>query len=73
MTAPSLAADRRLLRGAVEETLERLRGGLARPHAFAPRAVGTVRTVGRGVAVVEGLPGVRAEEILLFTDGTEGW
>ncbi len=34
--------------------------------------VGRVRSVGNGIALVEGLPGVKAEEIIRFPEGLEG-
>ncbi|MBN1312684.1 MAG: alternate F1F0 ATPase, F1 subunit alpha [Anaerolineae bacterium] len=36
------------------------------------REIGTVKSVGQGVAVVEGLPRVRSEELLRFGSGSEG-
>ena len=36
------------------------------------RKVGRVRSVGNGIAQVEGLPGVKAEEIIRFPGGLEG-
>ena len=65
--------DRRL-RQAVDDAFERLREA-RETHPGEPRLrqVGTVSTVARGVATVEGLKQVRAEELLLFAGGIQGW
>jgi F-type H+-transporting ATPase subunit alpha len=68
-----LATDRRALRGALAEGLERLERELDRYVAgVRAQPVGTVASVARGVAVVEGLAGVRAEELLRFRGGLAG-
>lgn len=44
----------------------------ARRHELKAQEVGRVRGVGNGIALVEGLPGVRAEELIRFPGGLQG-
>lgn len=58
---------------AIDQALDRL-AGLAGQDAsrLAIREVGTVRSVGHGIAVLSGLPGVRSEELVEFPGGVLG-
>lgn len=57
----------------IDRTLDRL-ARLSRDHVprLTIREVGTVQSVGHGVVVVSGLPGVRSEELVEFAGGTLG-
>lgn len=61
---------RRAVDGAFRETLDAVE---SYPRAPRLRQVGSVRTVARGVAVIDGLTGIRAEELLVFAGGVRGW
>lgn len=64
--SPSLTAD-------VERALDRLTDLTAEQRrGLVIREVGTVRSIGHGTAVLSGLPGVRAEELVEFAGGTLG-
>ncbi len=68
MTAPD-----RSLAEEIASALDRLTHEAGAHRArLAIREVGTVRSVGHGVAVVSGLPGVRSEELVEFRGGTLG-
>jgi len=62
-----MAREDRPLLSALEDAAARLSAVLERPvPPLSPREEGVVRQVGKGIAVVEGLPGVQAEELLRF-------
>lgn len=61
------------LAGALDGALAALRGAPGEGEfSLRAREVGVVRSVGHGVALVSGLPGVRAEELVRFEDGELG-
>jgi F-type H+/Na+-transporting ATPase subunit alpha len=62
-----------LLPDALRDELERLTE-VTRAYRAAPtmRELGTVTSVGGGIATVRGLPGVRADEVVRFAGGEEG-
>jgi F-type H+-transporting ATPase subunit alpha len=61
------------LQARLKETFAALdRAGAGHRAALRVREVGAVHYVGVGVALVEGLPGVRAEEVVEFPDGLVG-
>lgn len=61
------------LREALEQTLGALEDSLALPlDPTRRREVGRIRSVGHGVAVLEGLPEVCMEEVVLFSGGGRG-
>ena len=62
-----------MLPGALRAELERL-AEVTRAYRAAPtvRELGTVTSVGGGIATVHGLPGVRADEVVRFAGGEEG-
>ncbi len=61
------------LRQALDRATEALEQTIARHRArFVPREIGTVQSVGRGIAQVTGLPTIKAEELVLFENGMEG-
>ncbi|MCK9376939.1 MAG: alternate F1F0 ATPase, F1 subunit alpha [Syntrophobacterales bacterium] len=65
--------ERRELHTLLDETVSALEQVLSayRP-GLKPREVGRVRSLGNGIALVEGLPGVRAEELIRFPGGLQG-
>ncbi len=66
----SLLSDLRGAAEGAERALERALGG-DRP-APAVQEIGAVTAVGSGIALVSGLPGIGAEEMVQFSDGTLG-
>lgn len=60
----------------IQDVLRRLAGAHARLDALAPapelQEFGTVRSVGDGIATLEGLPSTRLDEVLLFAGGARG-
>lgn len=61
------------LKQVLKETFSDLKQGLSKHRAaLQSEAVGRVRSVGQGIAHVESLSGVKAEEILRFQDGVLG-
>ena len=58
---------------AIDQALARLAGLADRERStLAIREVGTVRSVGHGIAVLSGLPGVRSEELIEFAGDVLG-
>lgn len=61
------------VRKALEESLDALERALGNPLDPARRReVGRVRSVSHGIAVLEGLPGVCLEEVVVFSGGGKG-
>jgi F-type H+-transporting ATPase subunit alpha len=63
-----IAGEILALRGRVNAALSEESGSRLRV-----REVGRLRSVGEGVAMVDGLPGVAAEELLILGGGVPGW
>ena len=61
------------LNGVLESTFDVFREVLSK-HRIDLTSVetGHVQSVGRGVAIISGLPGARSEELLQFSDGSQG-
>lgn len=58
------------LRAELDRTMDRLSEAIdAHPPRLEIRETGTVRSVGHGTARLSGLPGVRAEELIVLPGG----
>jgi F-type H+-transporting ATPase subunit alpha len=57
---------------ALETAAALQQAGLDHPPTLTPREVGHVTHIGYGIAGANGLPGVQAEELVRFADGTTG-
>lgn len=65
--------DGRRLAAALDETIHALEESLRqRPARLKVRETGRVKSVGQGIAIVDGLPGVRSEEIVRFPGNLMG-